>query len=58
LRDYLGTFRASKWPTGEIVQGLLSFEEIERLLSRHVERRDSVVLRFPLTPDPPDSTAA
>ena len=58
LDDFLGTFKASTQPRGETVQGLLSLKEIQRVLRRHDDRRESTLLRFPLRPGPTDSSAA
>jgi len=58
LSDYLGTFKAGALPKGEIVQGLLSIKEIQRILRKHAERSESSLLRFPIRPTSTDTTAA
>jgi hypothetical protein len=58
LGDYLGAFKATTFPKGETVQGLLSIKEIQRVLRKHSERSHSSVLKFPLRSIPSDFTAA
>lgn len=58
LIDYLGTFKAATFPTGELVQGLLSIKEIQRLLRKHREQDRNSVLKFPIRPRPTGPSAA
>lgn len=58
LIDYLGTFKAASFPTGEQVQGLLSIKEIVRVLRKHREGMRSSVLEFPIRPRPSGPSAA
>lgn len=58
LGDYLGAFKATTFPRGETVQGLLSIKEIRRVLRKHSERSHSSVLKFPLQSVPNDFSAA
>ena len=58
LGDYLGTFKATTFPKGETVQGLLSIKEIRRVLRKHSDSSHSSVLKFPLRSISNDFTAA
>jgi len=58
LVDYLGTFKAATFPTGENVQGLLSIKQIQRALRKHREQSQSSVLKFPIRPRPSGPSAA
>lgn len=58
LIDYLGTFKAATFPTGDQVQGLLSIKEIVRVLRKHREQSQSSVLKFPVRPRPSGPSAA
>ena len=58
LRDYLGTFKAAALPKGELVQGLLSIKEIQRILRKHDESSESGLLEFPIRPTPSGTSAA
>jgi len=58
MGDFLGTFKATNEPKGEIVQGLLSIKEIQRVLRKHTRRHESNLLKFPIRPTPTDTTVA